>query len=369
MNKIQMLDLKEEYNILKEKINHALEGVLQSGHFILGENVNKLEEEISDFLKVKYAIGVASGTDALYIALRAFNIKEGDEVITTPFTFIATASTIVHCGAKPVFVDINPSTFNISSELIERKVTEKTRAILPVHLFGLPSDMDTICKIAKRYNLIVIEDNAQGFGGMYKGKYLASIGDAGCLSFFPSKNLGAYGDGGMVVTEDQFVAERMKMLRAHGARKKYFNEILGVNSRLDELQAAILRIKLKFINEWNEKRRAIAKKYSELLKNVDFIKLPVEPEDCYHVYHQFTIRVKHRLRDRLKQHLEKDGISTMVYYPYPLHQLPLFNGLGYNKGDFPEAEKASIEVLSLPIGPFLKMEQVEQIAESIKSFK
>jgi len=361
--KIPLLDLTPEIEALWDELLKAIQGVLKSGQFILGPNVKAFEEEVAQYLGVKHAIGVNSGTDALVIALRALGIGPGDEVITTPFTFFATAEAISHVGATPVFVDIDPQTFNINPELIEPAITPRTKAILPVHLYGQAADMDPIMELAEKYNLKVIEDTAQAFGGEYKGRKLGTIGDAGCFSFFPSKNLGAFGDGGLIATNNDEIAEMARMLRVHGARQKYYNEIIGYNSRLDEIQAAILRVKLPHIDEWNEARRQAAKRYNELLKDVPGIRTPYEVPYAKHVYHQYTIRVMNGKRDNVKQFLADEGIGTMIYYPVPVHKLPVYANSNCH---LPEAERAAGEVLSMPIWPEIAEETQIHIARGLE---
>ena len=367
--KIPPLDLTPEIEKHWGEYMKAIEGVLKSTQFIMGPNVKAFEEEIARYLGVKYALGVNSGTDALVIALRAAGIKEKDEVITTPFTFFATAEAISQVGATPVFVDIDERTFNIHPELIEQAITECTRAILPVHLYGQAADMDSIMNLAQKYNLKVIEDTAQAFGGEYQGRKLGTIGDVGCYSFFPSKTLGAFGDGGLITTDDDNMAEIARMLRVHGAKKKYYNETVGYNSRLDEIQAAILRVKLTYIDEAIEGRREAAQRYRELLKDVSGIVTPYEDPDGKHVYHQYTIRVLDGRRDELKEHLTEQGIGTMIYYPVPVHQLPVYKE---NSPTLPVAERVSAEVLSLPIWPGIgeeiQREVVREIGEALKLY-
>ncbi|MGB9859043.1 MAG: DegT/DnrJ/EryC1/StrS family aminotransferase [Moorellaceae bacterium] len=363
--KIPLLDLTPEIEALWEELLNAIQGVLKSGQFILGPNVKAFEQEVAQYLGVKHAIGVNSGTDALVIALRALGIGPGDEVITTPFTFFATAEAISQVGATPIFVDIDPKTFNINPELIEPAITPRTKAILPVHLYGQAADMDPIMELAEKYNLKVIEDTAQAFGGEYKGRKLGTIGYAGCFSFFPSKNLGAFGDGGLIVTNDDEIAEVARMLRVHGAKKKkYYNEMIGYNSRLDEIQAAILRVKLPHIDEWNEARRQAAKRYNELLKDVPGIVTPYEAPYAKHVYHQYTIRVTVGKRDKVKQFLADQGIGTMVYYPVPVHKLPVY---AQNVVTLPEAEKAAVAVLSLPLWPGIGKGVQVKLAEALEA--
>lgn len=359
--RIPLIDFKAEYKSIENEIDAAIKEVLLSGQYILGPVVKEFEEQVAAYCGVKYAVGVSSGSDALILALRALGIGPGDEVITTPFTFVATAHAILHCGAHPVFVDIDPETFNINPDLIEPAVTERTKAIIPVHLFGHPADMDPITRIARKFNLYVIEDAAQAFGALYKGKKVGSLGDVCCFSFFPTKNLGCYGDGGMVVTDNLEIAERLDMLRRQGCRQKYLAEVLGFNSRLDSLQAAILKIKLKYVDQWNEKRREIAHKYNELLANSG-VRTPKEADYAYHVYHQYTIRASNR--DALRQLLLENGIETGIYYPAPVHKQKAYASL---RPDLvlEEAERASREVLSLPIWPGLDALQQQEISSLI----
>jgi len=376
-NKIKFLDLTFQYKSIKKEIDAAIKRVLESGHFIGGEEVENFEKEIAKFCGVKYAISVNSGTDALFLSLKALGIGPGDEVITTPFTFIATAGVIANCGANSVFIDIEPKTFNIDPRKIEEylksniqypKSKTKIKAILPVHLFGQMADMSEIMRIAKKYKLFVIEDAAQAIGAEYKGKKAGAIGDLGCLSFFPSKNLGAYGDGGMVVTNNKKLSEKIRMMRNHGSspKEKYLNLVLGTNSRLDSLQAAILRIKLKYLPKWSRERANKAFYYNNGLKEVGDIITPIIDSNKTHIFHQYTLRTKYR--DQLRKYLKEKGIPTMIYYPLPLHLQPALKYLGYKLGDFPEAEKAAKEVLSLPIYPEIFQKDQDYIIQKIKEF-
>jgi len=360
--KIPVLDLKSEINEHLNEYMKAIEEVLRSAQFIMGPNVKAFEGEVASYLGVKHAVGVNSGTDALAIALKALGIGEGDEVITTPFTFFATAESITAVGATPVFVDIDERTFNIDPDLIKQAITKRTKAILPVHLYGQAADMDAIAELAETYGLKVIEDNAQAFGGEYKGHKLGTIGHVGCFSFFPSKTLGAFGDGGLIATNDDEVAEKARMLRVHGSKKKYYNETVGYNSRLDEIQAAVLRVKLPRIDEANEARRMAAQRYNELLCDVSGIITPYEDERAKHVYHQYTIRVLNGKRDELQQYLTDRGIGTMVYYPVPVHKLPIYNDTA---SELPVAEKLAGEVLSLPIWPNIAEEVQREVVGGI----
>ncbi|UHA61545.1 DegT/DnrJ/EryC1/StrS family aminotransferase [Metabacillus litoralis] len=366
--KVPMLDLSEQYATLRDEILQTLDEVMKSSRFILGDNVKKLEQDVATYSNVPYGIGVANGSDALHIALQASGITAGDEVITTPFTFFATAGAIARCNATPVFVDIDPVTFNIDPAKIEEKINDKTKAIMPVHLYGQSSDMDPIMEIAKKHNLYVIEDAAQAIGATYKGNTVGQLSDAATYSFFPTKNLGAYGDAGMIVTKHEDLAEKMRVIRVHGSKPKYYHHVLGYNSRLDEMQAAILNVKFPHLNDWSEKRRNIANRYTELLKASlgDKIVTPVEVEGNYHVFHQYTIRVEKR--DELQKFLGEQGVSTMIYYPQPLHLQPVFKDLGYKEGDFPITEKAAKEAISLPMFPELTEEQQQYVVECVTKF-
>jgi len=368
--KIPLTDLKAQYSTIKDEIDAAIHRVLQQGQFILGPEVKFFEEEMAAYCGTKYAVGVASGTDALHLALLACGIKPGDEVITTPFTFIATAEAIVNCGALPVFVDIEPRTLNIDPTQIESKITSKTTAIIPVHLYGLPAAMEEITAIGRKRNLKIIEDCAQALGAEYKNRKVGTLGDAGCLSFFPAKNLGAYGDGGMVITDDPTVAETARILRVHGAKSSYYHTLPGFNSRLDSIQAAILRVKLKYFDTWIEVRRTNASLYSQLLEQIDGIETPHNEEHNRHAFNYYTIRLKDPRLDRneLRKHLESKGIQSMVYYPLSLHLQEVYKSLGYKLGDFPQSEQAQKQVLSLPLYPELSEDQIEKIVREIREF-
>jgi len=367
---IPFLDLGEQHNPIKKEMKKAFENVLESNAFIGGEELKKCEKNIADFCGIEYAIGVNSGTDALFLSLKALGIGDGDEIITTPFTFIATAEAIANTGARPVFADIEPDTFNIDPVCIESNITEKTKAIIPVHLFGQSSNMKEIMKIARKHNLYVIEDAAQSFGAEYKNKKTGTIGDFGCFSFFPSKNLGCCGDGGAVVTNNKKLASNLRMLKNHGSSpsEKYKNIILGVNSRLDNIQAAFLNVKLKHLNRWNSRRVKAAKIYARLLKDVSFVKIPSASFDGSHTFNQYTIRVKDNKRNELASFLKENSIPTMIYYPMPLHLQEAFHCLEYEKGDFPVSEQASSEVLSLPIYPGILEKEQKFIVEKIMEF-
>ncbi|GAB5046827.1 DegT/DnrJ/EryC1/StrS family aminotransferase [Thermodesulfovibrio sp. TK110] len=355
------VDLQKQYKNIKDEVITCINEILESSHYILGKNVKAFEEEVKSYLDVADAIGVASGTDALHLALKALDIGYADEVITTPFTFFATVEAILYVGAKPVFVDIEEDTYNIDPEKIEEKITPKTKAIIPVHIFGAPADMIKINEIARRYNLKVIEDAAQAFGARIGNKKVGSFGDAGCFSFYPSKNLGCFGDGGIVVTNDLKVAERIRILRNHGSRGRYLHETIGFNSRLDEIQAGILRIKMKHIEEYNEQRRKKASLYTKLLS--DAVITPREKNNTYHVYHLYSIRSSKR--EKIKETLSNHGIPSVVYYPQPMHLQKAVSFLGYKKGDFPVAESVAEEILSLPMYPELADEEVYEISQII----
>jgi len=361
---IPLLDLKKQYLSIKKEIDGAIQDVLNNTQFILGKNVKNFEKEFAKFCDVKYAVGVGSGTDALYLALKSLNISKNNEVIIPVNTFIATAEAITLNGAKPVFVDIDLNTMNINPQKIEKAITKRTKAIIPVHLFGQPVDMDAILKIAKKYNLYVIEDCAQAHGAKYKNKKVGSIGDIGCFSFFPGKNLGAYGDAGIITTNNKKLAQKIYILRNHGRLEKYKHKIEGVNSRLDEIQAAILKIKLKYLKSWNKDRQKNAKIYDKLFKNVNNIITPQIVRDNKSVYYFYVIRVKNR--KKTQKRLKEKGVSTGIHYPIPLHLQPAYKYLGYKKGDFLKAEKLSKEILSLPIYPELTERQIKYIFNIIK---
>lgn len=366
---IPLCDLKGQYLELKAELDAAMLAAAAETRYILGPNVKQLEAEVAAFCQCPHGVGTGSGTDAIHLALRALRIGLGDEVITTPFTFVATTEAIGVVGATPVFVDIDPDTFNLDPYRIEAAITSRTKAILPVHLYGQPCDMDPIVALADRHGLAIVEDCAQSIGATYKGRQTGSFGEAGCLSFFPSKNLGCFGDGGMVVTGNDEVAERVEMLRRHGGRVKYYHDELGLNSRLDELQAAILRVKLPHLPRWEELRREHAYRYNELLADVPGVTCPheltesgtrvVEP-----VYHQYTVRVDHR--DAVSERLKQQGIANAVYYPIPLHLQKVHAQLGHVPGSFPGAERAAERCLSLPIFPELTDRQIDEVVDAVR---
>jgi dTDP-4-amino-4,6-dideoxygalactose transaminase len=359
---IQMLDLKKQFSPLRDEILKAVAEVLESGQYVLGPRVKEFERRLADYIGMPEGIGLASGTDALHLALQALGIGRGDEVITTPFTFFATVEAILYVGATPVFVDIDPGTFNISPGLIEARITPKTRAIIPVHMFGLPADMPMIMEIAGRRGLKVVEDCAQSVGAGIRGTMTGAFGDAGCFSFYPTKNLGAYGDGGFLTAKDNSVADLVRKLRNHGSPGAYLHEHVGVNSRLDEIQAAILLIKLRHLDEYNNRRRRNAALYNKLLS--DAVVCPIEPEGSQHVYHQYTVRTPQR--DEIRKRLADEGIASMVYYPLAQHMQPVLRHLEYREGDMPEAESAAREVISLPVCPELSESQIELIASAVR---
>lgn len=364
MEKIPMLDLDPEISLLWNELNAAFQQVLKHGRFIMGPEVQAFEDAVAAYLGVKHAVGVNSGTDAITIGLKSLGVGTGDEVITTAYSFFATAELISLLGAKPVFIDIDPITFNIDPRLIERAVTDRTRVIMPVHLYGHAAAMSEIMEIADRHKLKVLEDTAQSFGGRYREDKLGTLGDIGALSFFPSKNLGAFGDAGMLVTNDDDVAELAGMLRKHGAKRKYENEMVGFNSRLDSIQAALLNVKLPYLDLFNEGRRQAAARYDELLADIPCLGVPVEVPPAYHVYHQYTIRITGADRNEVKAALQESGINTMVYYPIPLHQLPVYREMGC---EFPVSELAAQQVLSLPLWPQISSETQTRIVKNLHS--
>jgi dTDP-4-amino-4,6-dideoxygalactose transaminase len=364
--KIPILDLQRQYDQISEEVEQVVLDVLRSGNYILGKHVANLEAAVADLCGVPHAVAVANGTDALILALWALDIGPGDEVITPSFTFAATAEAIALRGAKPVFVDVDPITFNMNPALVEKAVTPKTKAILPVHLYGQPADMDPIIELANRHGLKIVEDNAQAIGALYKGRPTGSLGDMGCISFYPTKNLGAAGDAGMVVTRDGALAERLRILRAHGSKQRYYHDTVGVNSRLDEIQAAVLMTKFPLLNDWNARRRDVAKMYDQALSGCNGIMTPQVVAGMTPVWHQYTIRVLGGRRDYLKEQLAARNIDSMCYYPVPLHLQTAFANFGYSKGEFPLSEMMAGEVLSLPMYPELTREQVETVSGAIK---
>ena len=360
---IPMLDIKRELGDIGDEIKKAINSSIEKTMFILGPNVKSFEENAGKYLGCKYAVGVASGTDALHLALRGAGIKDGDEVITTPFTFIATAEAIVYCGAKPVFVDVDRDTFNIDVTKIEKAITKKTKAILPVHLFGNPCNMKEIKEIAQKHGVMVIEDCAQSFGASYENVKTGNIGVAGCFSFFPSKNLGCYGDGGLISTNDENIYKNIIALRNHGSFVRYYHEVIGYNSRLDDIQAAILNVKLNHVDRFNAERRVVAALYKKYIG--DIVTYQKDCENATNVYHQFTVVTDKR--DEITNALKEHEIASAVYYPVPLHLQNAFKNLGYKKGDLPVAEFLSEHVVSFPINPYLEEEEIIVIADVVKS--
>ena len=361
---IPIVDLKRQYKQTGAEIEKAVIDVLRSGSYILGPNTKALEQEFAQYLGTRHAIGLNSGTDALHLALRALDIGAGDEVITVAFTFVATTESVEIVGATPVFVDIDPDTFNMDVTQIESKITPRTKAIMPVHLYGQPADMDAIMDIAKRHNLYVIEDCCQAIGAEYKGKKVGSFGDIGCYSFFPTKNLGGMGDGGMAVTNSDYLKDRMVALRNHGGAVRYHHDEIGVNSRLDEIQSAILRVKMNYIDSWNKMRREVAHRYTELFKGCSDVETPKELDNTYCVYHQYTIKVPHR--DEVQKMLQENGVGAMLYYPIRLHMQKVDAHLGYKLGDLPHTEFDTQHVMSLPMFAELTFEEQKEIVEKVK---
>jgi dTDP-4-amino-4,6-dideoxygalactose transaminase len=372
---IPPVNLKRQYETLSQELDTAVLEILRSGHYIGGEIITKFEQQFADYTGVSYGVSCNSGTDALYLALQALDIKPGDEIITTPFTFIATAEVISRLGAIPVFVDINLETFNIDVKKIEAKITPKTKAIIPVHLFGLPVDMDELMAIAHKNNLFVIEDCAQATGGEWQGKKVGSIGHIGCFSFFPTKNLGTCGDGGAITTNDTQLAAKIRVLKEHGSAQRYHHEEIGINSRLDTIQGAILRVKLPHLDRWNEQRHQAAIRYHELLTNISHIQLPQGLTGAKHTWNQYTITIENTkdnrhshqtFRDEIRIKLLEMGVIAMIYYPIPLHLQEVYKDLDYHGGDFPLAEKAAHTVLSLPMFPDITPQEQQQVVNSLK---
>ena len=362
---IPFIDLSKQHRSIRKQLRSAVHSVLDSQHFILGKNVEVLESKFADNIGSKFAISLASGTDALHLALLALGVGPGDEVITTPFTFFATAGAISLTGATPVFSDIEPGTFNIAAGQIERHITKRTKAIIPVHLYGLPCDMQPIMKLARKHSLSLVEDAAQAYGAEYRGKKAGSIGEMGCFSFYPTKNLGGAGDGGMLTTSSQALAQKIRGLRNYGSTKKYYHDSIGTNSRLDEIQAAILLVKLKYVNQWNTARVRHAAQYEHGLRGLP-VQTPQTPKGRKHVFHVYSIMTERR--DKLAEYLKKAGIHTGIYYPLPLHLQPCYKNSGYKKGDFPESERAASRVLALPMYAELKSSAIDRIVKLILKF-
>lgn len=361
---IPLLDLKAQYNSIKNEIDKAVIGVLESGQYVLGPNVKGLEEEIAGYCGVSFGIGVANGTDALMLCLAAHGVGPGDEVITSPYTFFASAEAVSQVGAAPVFVDIDPRTYNLDVSQVEAKINRNTKAIIPVHIFGQMADMDAVMEMAGKHSLFVIEDACQAIGAEYKGQKAGSVGHAACFSFFPTKNLGGYGDGGMVVTNDSGLADKVKLLRVHGSQPKYYHSVIGYNSRLDEIQAAILRIKFNYIDKWNQERAIKAERYNKFFSGSK-VSVPFASEDVKHIYHLYVISVPNR--DEVAAALSREGIASGIYYPVPLHRQKVYSHLGYGEGSLPIAENASKNTLAIPLYPDLTEEQQERIADTVLS--
>jgi len=362
---VPLLDLKAQYAKIREQVLEAISDVCESQYFALGPAVWEFEEKIAQYIGCKYAVGVSSGTDALLVSLMAADIKPGDEVITTAFSFFATAGSVARLGAKPVFVDIDPDSYNIDPSCIEARITENAKAIIPVHLYGQPANMKEIMRIAKEYELVIIEDAAQAIGANANGVKCGNFGTYGCFSFYPTKNLGAFGDGGLVTTNSEPIAEKLRSLRDHGQKPRYYYNIVGGNFRLDSIQAAVLKVKLKYLEKWNEKRRQNAAIYDNLFAD-SVVKAPKIDEGNFCTYHQYTIAVPRR--DDLHNFLSDSKIGSAIFYPKPLHLQKCFSWLGYRQGDLPVTEKICEEVLSLPIYPELSREQIEYVAQTILSF-
>lgn len=365
MNEIPIVDLKKQYQSIQIELDEALKRVITKGIYILGDEVSAFEDEFAKYCNASHAVGVASGTDALTLSLLSCDVKAGDEVIAPSHTAVATIAAIEMTGAKPVLVDIDIERYTLDPHQVEKAITDKTRAIIPVHLYGCPADLTPILQIARQRNIFVIEDCAQAHGAKYQGQRAGSHGDIAAFSFYPTKNLGAFGDGGMIITNDSSLAEKAKLLRQYGWKSRYVSEVKGMNSRLDELHAAMLRVKLKYLDAWNARRRDLANLYMALLQNTEIV-LPMQPKDCEHVFHQFLIR--HSKRDALKEYLKEKGIHTLIHYPVPVHLQPAYENLGYVLGSLPLTEKVADEVLSLPMYPELTEEQVKFVCKCIIEF-
>jgi len=369
---VPVLNLKAQYASIRTGIDEAVRTVLESGHFVLGPNVAALEEELGAFLGVAKAVSMASGTDALHLGLRALGVGAGDRVLTPAFTFVATATAVSYIGARPIFADIEPGTFNLdphrAAECLAGKgpgphIAGRVKAMIPVHLYGQPAEMEPLLALARSHDIAVVEDAAQAIGATYRGKRVGALGDVGCFSFYPTKNLGAMGDGGLATTQDRALGDHLLRLRVYGGRQRYLHEELGFNSRLDEIQAAVLRVKLGFLEEWTARRQAIAARYRTGLVGADLV-LPIEGPGSTHVYHQFAIRVPDR--DAVQRRMAERGVQTSIYYPLPLHLQPMYRDLGYRPGDFPEAERAAREVLCLPMYPELTDAEVDEVVEAYR---
>ncbi len=360
---VPLLDLKAQYASIRPEVDQAVKSVIDSARFIGGPEITALEEEIARYSQCAHAIGVASGTDALILAIRALGVGYGDEVIVPTYSFIATAGAVANCGAKPIFVDIDPATYNIDPQAIEKAVTPRTKAVIIVHLYGQCCDMDAVLEVCGRHGIPVIEDAAQAIGSEWKGRRAGSMGTLGCFSFFPSKNLGAMGDGGMVTSQDPALADRVRLLKEHGGRPKYYHAIIGTNSRLDALHAAVLRVKLRHLDSWSEGRARNAAIYNRLFEGSRVVTPRHDPR-TRHIYNQYVIRVADR--DKVRKELTERGIGTEIYYPVPFHLQKCFAGHGHSEGDFPHAEAAARDTLALPIYPELTQEQIEYVATSVR---
>jgi len=363
---VKLLDLVRQWETIRDEVTARVTKTLDEQAFVLGPRVAAFEAEVADYCDTAGAVGVASGTDALLLGLRALGVSDGEEVITTPYTFFATAGAIWNCGGKPVFVDIDPATFNIDADRIEEAVTPRTRVILPVHLFGQVADMDPILTVAEKHGVKVLEDAAQAIGAEYKGKRAGQLGDLGAFSFFPSKNLGGAGDGGMIGSDDEGLVERLRLLRGHGARDRYLHDVVGWNSRLDALQAEVLSVKLRHLDDWSEVRRQHAAVYDEAFLATDGVVPPVVLHDGTPIYNQYVIRADRR--DELKAFLGENGIGCAIYYPRSLHEQDCFGSLGYSTGDFPESERAARESLSLPVYPELREDEQQYVIDKVREF-
>jgi dTDP-4-amino-4,6-dideoxygalactose transaminase len=363
---VPFLDLKTQYAAIETEVRAAIDSVFERGMFILGPEVSAFEQEFAAYVGAKHAIGVASGTDALHLALRACGIGPGDEVITVTNTAVATVAAIELACARPILVDIDPATFNLDPHLVDNAITPRTKALLPVHLYGQPADLQPLLDIARVHNLRVIEDACQAHGATYQGKKVGTLGDMGCFSFYPTKNLGGYGDGGMVVTNDDGLAERLKLLRTYGWVERDRSVLRGANSRLDELQAAILRVKLRYLDAWNQQRRALAARYTEQLRGISSITLPAEAPYGCHVYHLYVVRVQDR--ESLRAYLSAQGIGTLIHYPLSIHRQEAYVDLGYAEGALPASERAAREIFSLPLYPVMEASQVDRVCRAIRQY-
>ena len=368
---VPLLDLQAQYASLRDDLRAAIERVLESQRFVLGDEVRRLESSVAEYCQAKYAVGCASGSDSLLLALMALDVKAGDEIVTTPFSFFATGSCIARLGARPVFVDIDPATYNLDVSQVADVITSRTKAIIPVHIYGQCAEMDPLLALGERHGIPIVEDAAQAIGATDHGRRAGSMGAIGCFSFYPTKNLGGAGDGGIITTNDEHLEQRLKRLRAHGGITEYMHNEVGINSRLDELQAAVLNVKLRHLDKWSDERAERAAVYTRLLKEADLgfeVTTPFVRPDCRHIFHQYVIRVP-RYRDAMMEHLKERGVGTKIYYPIPLHMQECFSYLGYKVGAFPEAERAAAETFALPAYPELSEAQQAYVVDSISSFR